>query len=62
MTEVRDWMGQGEHWEGGWRGLGLGEGHREVGAWVTVGILSKWKSACGRGSLFLILLDSKQNN
>lgn len=39
MTEVRDWMGQGEHWEGGWRGLGLGEGHREVGAWVTVGII-----------------------
>lgn len=32
MTEVRDWMGQGENWEGGWCGLGLGEGSQRGGS------------------------------
>lgn len=66
MTEVRNWVGQGENWEEGlvWVGTGL-KSRREVGAWVTVGVrlgeggaesFSRWKSACGRGSLFLISL------
>ena len=30
--KLRDWMGQGENWEGGWHGLGLGEGSQRGGS------------------------------